>query len=109
MKPGALMLVIERDGYAPVKNLLTNFYSDLNQFNNVQTHRKFNDSLDLKRINNHVPEELRAHLFLTSLSKEQWQRNNLGRSENGLWLSNNVSLIKVACWVSLLLLTQKIP
>ena len=90
MKPGALMLVIERDEYAPVKNLLTNFYSHLSQFNNVQTHRKFNDSLDLKRINNHIPEELRTHLFLTSLSKERWQRNNLGRPENGLWLSNSI-------------------
>ena len=90
MKPGALMLIIERDGYAPVKNLLTNLCFHLSQFNNVQTHRKFNDSLDLKRINNHVPEELRTHLFLASLSKERWQRNNLGRSENGLWLSNSI-------------------
>lgn len=90
MKPGALMLVIERDGYSPVKNLLTNFHSDLSQFNNVQTHCEFNDSLDLGRINNHVPEDLRTYLFLTRLSKEQWQRNNPRRSEDGLWLSNSI-------------------
>ena len=90
MKPSALMLIIERDGYAPVRNILENFHADLRKFKNVQTHCKFNDSLDLERINNHVPEELRTYLFLTRLSKERWQCNNSGRSEDGLWLSNNI-------------------
>lgn len=90
MKPGALMLIIERDGYVPTRKLLKTFCFGLSKFNNVQTRHKFNDLLDLGRINNHVPEELRTCLFLTRLSKEQWQQNNLGRSEDGLWLSNTI-------------------
>lgn len=89
MKPGALMLVIERDGYDPVRNLLTNFHADLSKFKNVQP-QYLNNSLDLKGLNNYVPEELSTHLFLTGLSKERWQGNNPGRSADGLRLSNSI-------------------
>ena len=90
MKPGALMLVIERDGYDSVRSLLTNFHADLSKIKNVQPLYKLNNSLDLEGLNNYVPEELRTHLFLTRLSKEGWQGNNPGRSEEGLWLSNSI-------------------
>ena len=90
MKPGALMLVIERDNYNPVRDFLQNFYDDLSKFKNVQLCYKLKDSLNLERLNNYIPEELRTHLFLTKLSKEEWQGNNPGRSEHGLWLSNNI-------------------
>ena len=90
MKPGALMLIIEREGYDQVEELLTKIHSDLSQFNKVQTHRKFYDSLNFGKINNHLPEDLRTYLFLTSLSKERWQQNNLGRSKDGLWLATSI-------------------
>ena len=90
MKPGALMLVIERDGYDSVRNLLTNFHADLSKIKNVQPLCQLNNSLDLEGLNNYVPEELKTYLFLTRLSKERWQNNNQGRSEDGLWLSNSI-------------------
>ena len=90
MKPGALMLVIERDGYDSVRNLLTNFHADLSKFKNVQPMHNLNNTLNLEGLNNYVPEELGTHLFLTRLSKERWQGNNPGRSEDGLWLSNSI-------------------
>ena len=90
MKPGALMLVIERDGYDSVRNLLTNFHADLSKFKNVQPLYKLNNSLDLEGLNNYVPEELKTYLFLTRLSKERWQDNNPGHPEDGLWLSNSI-------------------
>ena len=77
---------IERDGYDSVRNLLTNFHADLSKFKNVQLCYKLKDSLNLGGLNNHIPEELGTHLFLTRLSKERWQGNNPDR----LRLTNSI-------------------
>lgn len=86
MKRGALMLVIERDGYDSVRNLLTNFHADVSKSKNVQLCYKLKDSLNLEGLNNYIPEELGTHLFLTKLSKERWQGNNPDR----LRLTNSI-------------------
>ena len=90
MKPGALMLVIERSGYDLVTKLLTDFRLDLSKSSNVRTVYKPDVLLNLRMVNNDIPEELITHLFLTNSSKKCWQQNNSGRSDNGLWLSNNI-------------------
>ena len=54
MKPGALMLVIERWGYEIVAKLLRDFHSVLNRFNDVQSYYSCYKKLELKNLNNNV-------------------------------------------------------
>lgn len=78
MKPGALMLVIEKR-YSNVEKLLREFHSELTELNEIQTHHTDQDSIDIRYLNyGHVPNELIEHLF-------QRVRNNW------LWLTNNIT------------------
>ena len=74
MKPGALMLVIERDGYDSVRNLLTNFHADVSKFKNAQLCYKLKDSLNLGELNNYIPEELGTHLFFNEIEQRTMAR-----------------------------------
>lgn len=79
MKPGALMLVIDRYGY--VKKLYENIHSSLAiEFNNIQIHHEPFEKIDIKYLNydEHVPIELIDHLFLRIF-------------DNWLWLTNQIS------------------
>ena len=76
MKPGALMLVIEKR-YSNVEKLLRQFHSELDVFNDIQKHYT-TDDIAIRYFNySHVPDELIEHLF-------QRVRNNW------LWLTNNI-------------------
>ena len=90
MKPGALMLIIERNGYDPVTNLLTDLHSGLSEFDNVRTFYEQDSRLDLTAINNYVPKELKTYLFLTKSSSKCWEQNNPRCSDTGLWLANKI-------------------
>ena len=66
MKPGALMLIIERHGYPVVRELLGNIRSTAEEFEDIQTrHRPADDSQYIEmRLNlDYVPEELQTYLF----------------------------------------------
>lgn len=75
MKPGALMLVIERYGYKLVMDLLIDFRSDLDGFNNVQTYYSSYEQLEFEDLNNNVniPDETLEYLRC-----------------NWLWMSNHI-------------------
>ncbi len=78
MKPGALMLIIEKR-YSDVEKLLKEFYSELDGFNNIQKHYTPIDNINIKYLNyGHVPHELVEHLFQRVL-------------HNWLWLTNKIS------------------
>ena len=78
MKPGTLMLVIEKR-YSSVEKLLRQFHSELDVFNDIQTHHTAIDKIDIRYLNYaHVPDELIEHLFLRVLN-------------NWLWLTDNIS------------------
>ena len=79
MKPGALLLIIERSGYN-VDQLLRNLNTELtSKFDNIQTifHSWRLDQTDFNDFNRCVPQELKNHLFVQ-------YRNN------GTWLSNKI-------------------
>ena len=66
MKSSALMLIIERLGYGfgKVKQLLENIESKAKELENIKTHCE-QTGIRLTDLNNeHVPEELKSHLFL---------------------------------------------
>lgn len=76
MKPGALMLIIEKR-YSNVKRLLREFHPNLD---NIQTHYTAKDEIDIKYLNynsEYVPDELIKHLFLRVF-------------DSGLWLANRI-------------------
>lgn len=78
MKPGALMLVIEKC-YSYVEILLRSLYSEINKFSNLQPYYTPNDKIDIRYLNyNYVPNELINYLFL-----RQW--------DSGLWLTNDIN------------------
>ena len=79
MKPGALMLVIEKR-YSNIEKLLRKFHSELGELNQIQTHYTATDNINIKYLNynGHVPHELIEYLFLR-------ERNNW------LWLTNNIT------------------
>ena len=54
MKPGALMLVIERYGYELVMDLLADFPSELAGLDNVQTYYSGYEQLEFEDLNNNV-------------------------------------------------------
>lgn len=78
MKPGALMLIIEKR-YSDVEKLLEEFHSKLDEFNNIQTHHTPIDNINIEYLNygGYVPEELIGNLFLRVLN-------------SGLWLANSI-------------------
>lgn len=75
MKPGALMLVIERYGYALVMDFLTDFRSHLNKLNNLQTCYRHYEKLEFEDLNNNVNirDDVIEHLRY-----------------NWLWMSNHI-------------------
>lgn len=77
IKPGALMLVIEKR-YSNVEKLLRNLNSGLIEFNNIQTHYNAEDNIDIRYLNyGHVPYELIEHLFLRQLHNWLWLTDNI--------------------------------
>ena len=75
MKPGSLMLVIERYGYEIVMNLLTDFLSVLNGFNDVQSCYSRYEKLELENLNYNVDIPNNAIEYL----RDHW-----------LWMSNHI-------------------
>lgn len=75
MKPGALMLVIERYGYEKVKNLITDFRSNLDRFKDVQASYENNKKLELTDLNKNINISDKLIKFLDS---------------NWLWMSNQI-------------------
>ena len=77
MKPGALMLVIEKR-YQYVEALLKNLYSELIKINNIQPNYTPKDDINIRCLNyRYVPNELIKHLFLRQLNSWLWLTNNI--------------------------------
>lgn len=78
MKPGALMLIIERYGY--VEELLESLHHQLKTkfSNSLQMYRESHDQLNLRDINKcHVPEELLHNLFVQIPHNKTWLANKI--------------------------------
>ena len=75
MKPGALMLVIERYGYKLVTDLFKDFRSNLNGFNDVQASYTDYEKLEFEDLNNNV-----------NISDEKIEYLD----SNWLWMSNHI-------------------
>ena len=75
MKPGALMLVIERYGYKLVTDLLTDFRSALDRSNAVQPYYSSYEQLEFEELNNNVDISEKAIEYLR---------------HNWLWMSNYI-------------------
>ena len=63
MKPGALMLIIERSGFPKANKLLRDIQSRAEEFEDVQTHSKQAWIRTANLNNEYIPQDLKSHLF----------------------------------------------